>query len=652
MAAILATEPRPVRELQPVTPPALEWIVTRCLVKDPDERWQTVRDLRAALQRALQEPSTAAPAAFPRTARLPWAVAVLTIAGALGTAAIAPRFWTAEPIRDGRVFTSLFVPPTSPVGPPALRLAISPDGTRLAYVAPDENGRILLWIRPLDSLVAQPLAGTLNATSPFWSPDGRFVAFIADGLLKRIDAAGGPVFTICPAVAAPFGTWNRDDVIVFTGGDDALARVSAGGGVPVPATRVDRATERIHITPYFLPDGRHFLYAAAAQGSRVKAIKIGSLDSFETRVVLEGATSNAMYADGFLLFLRDTTLVAQPFDAASLTLSGEARPLAEQVQINPTTGTGAFTVSQQGVLAYQASTHGGGTLLVWLNRKGERLGLVGDAGGYMDVRLAPDGRRASIAMAAPERRASDLWLLDTARNRRTRFTFGPDPAAGGVWSADGSRIAYTVLREDGPAIVVKPSSGAGREEVLVSDGVLRYPLSWSPDGKTLLCDEVKGGLTGSLCIVPLDGDRTPRTLLGSPFSEVPAAFSPDGRWVAYVSNESGPKEVYVTSFPDASGKWQVSSAGYGDFPRWRADGKEIFFLASDRLMAAEVGVHGSEFQVGAVTPLFPLRWPIGVRSVYDVTPDGERFLVNLWDATADAAPVTIVVNWPARLRGK
>jgi eukaryotic-like serine/threonine-protein kinase len=651
MAAILATEPRPLRELQPVTPPALEWIVSRCLAKDPDDRWQTVRDLRAALERVGQDAGGAAAVAPVATrSRLPWVAAAVGLALALAATLVAARMWSAAPEPDTRVFASQFVPPTSPIRAPALRLALSPDGTRLAYVAPDENGRVLLWVRRLEALTAQPLPGTFNASAPFWSPDSRFIAFQADGRLKKIDASGGAVITLCEALASPPGTWSRDDVILFSAPTGQLSRVSAAGGTPVPVTTLSEG-ERLHISPVFLPDGRHFLFASPLAGSRVGAIHVGSLDSPDVKVLMPSATSNSIYAEGSLLFLRGTTLMAQPFDPSTRTLSGEPRAIAEHVLINPTTGTGAFTVSQRGVLAYQTSMGGAGTSLVWVNRKGERLDGLGQPDIYLDVQLAPNGRRASVTVVSPDSRASDVWLLDVVRNIRTRYTFGPEPAAAALWSPDGSRLAYTVRRTSGTAIVVKSPTGAGSEEVLVDEMVDRYPLAWSPDGRYLLCNQTRGALSGTLCLISLDGDRTPRPFLNSGFSEIPAVFSPDGGWVAYVSDESGTKEVYVTSFPQPKEKWQVSTHG-GDFPRWSHDGTEIFFLGADRLMASAVSVQGAELQVGAVRELFPVRWPVGTRSPYDVSRDGQRFLVNMADADPGATPITVVVNWTAKMRGE
>jgi serine/threonine protein kinase len=649
MAAILATEPRPLRDLMPVTPASLDWVVLRCLAKNPDERWQTVRDLRASLERVLQDaPSPTAVTSTSRSARLPWiaAAAGLLVAIAAGAAAVSLARRPAP--SDARVFVSDFVAPTTPTGPPALRLAISPDGRRIAYTAPDANGRIALWVRALDTLSAQPLAGTANATAPFWSPDSRVIAFLADGKLKKIDASGGSVTTICNASTGPPGTWNNDDVILFTGSSTAITRVAASGGTPTPVLKIDDTKgPRLQIAPVFLPDGRHFIYASAVPGAGVREIYLASLDSQESTLLMQDSTSNAMYAYGHILYLRNTMLMARAFDSTTLKFVGDARPLVEQIQVNPTTGTGAFSVSQNGVLTYQTSVGAGGTALAWFDRTGRNLGSLADRSGYMDVQLSRDGSRASVTKPS-EGELPDVWLYDVARGLPTRFTFGRERSAAAVWSPDGSRLIYAVERDPGSVFFEKAANGGGEPKVVLEDRTRNlHPMSWSPDGNFLLFEVVTRSMAGTLSVLPLTGDRKPYPFLNSGFSEIPAAFSPDGKWVAYVSTQSADrKEVFVTAFPKPQGVWQVSTSG-GDFPRWSHDGRELFFLAPDKLMAAAISSEGGQLKVGEVKSLFDVRWPVGTRSVYDVAPDG-RFLMNVWDAGA-SLPITIMVNWPAKL---
>jgi eukaryotic-like serine/threonine-protein kinase len=647
MAAILATEPRPLRELLPVTPASLDWIVMRCLAKNPDERWQTVRDLRASLERVLDD--APAPSVRRPSSRLPWIAAAVASAVALAGAASALMLYRRTPPADTRVFVSDFVAPTTPTGPPALRLSISPDGRKVVYTAPDANGKLGLWVHPLNSLSAEPLAGTLNATAPFWSPESRAIAFIAEGKLKRIDAAGGAVTTICNASSGPPGTWNKDDVILFTGSTTAIARVPASGGTPVPVVNIDDAPgPRIQIAPVFLPDDRHFLYASAVPGAGVREIHLASIDGPESTLLLSDATSNAMYANGYVLYLRDTMLMARPFNTKELKFSGDAVPVVEDIQVNPTTGTGAFTASQNGVLAYQTSVGAGGTTLAWFDRSGRNLGTLGERSGYLDVQLSPDGTRASVTRPTNGAALPDIWIYDLLRKLPTRFTFGRERSAAAVWSPDATRVIYAIERDAGSVLVEKPTSGAGPGKVLLEDKNKNlHPVSWSPDGKFLLYEIVMRSMQGTLAVLPLTGNGKPYPFLNSGFSEIPAVFSPDGNWVAFVSTQSSDrKEVFITGFPQPSGIWQVSTSG-GDFPRWRHDGKELFFLGPDKLMAVPISADGGHIKVGDIKPLFDVRWPVGTRSVYDVAPDG-RFLMNVWDSGA-SLPITVMINWTAKL---
>jgi dipeptidyl aminopeptidase/acylaminoacyl peptidase len=528
----------------------------------------------------------------------------------------------------------------------------------------------MLWVQPLDGLVAQPLAGTEDAFAPFWSPDSRFVGFFAssnpvgavNGRLKKIDAAGGPPLTLCDFPAGAVGaTWNRDDVILFTTTgpthDGAIRRVSGAGGqssiVMAPDTKNGEAE---YWWPFFLPDGRHFLYLALGPGSQGGSrlgplgIYVGSLESEERKLLVRGG-SNAKYAQGYLMFLRETTLMAQPLDVRRLEVSGDAVPIAEQVQIGGAAGvTGAFTVSDDGVLAYQTGSGDVRSQLVWFDRSGKQIDVLGDPADYADVELSPDGRRGAVSVPDPAARTRDIWMFDVARGLRTRFTFDPTDDWSVVWSPDGSRVVFNSRRKGALDFYQKTSSGAGADEELLVDSNEKYPLAWSRDGRYILYG-VRGSGGFDLWVLPLSGDRKPVPFVQTPFNEIPALFSPDGRWIAYGSNESGRTEVYVAPFPDAGGKWQVSTAG-GTLPRWRGDGREIFYMDPDNtLMAAEVNGQDSAFEVGAVRELFETR-PRAMRSSYDVTADGQRFLINTLEepASATALPITLVVNWPALVK--
>jgi Tol biopolymer transport system component len=558
---------------------------------------------------------------------------------------------------------------------PSARFALSPDGRRLAFVGTESSGATRLWVQSLDGLAGQPLAGTEDATMPFWSPDSRLIGFVAGGRVKRIDATGGPPLILADTTAGSQAgaTWNRDGVILFTSAGIPIRRLSASGGAPSPVTAFNAdAGETQHAVPFFLPDGRHFLYLAV--GSKTagpqspNGIYVAALDSNERKLLVPGG-SNAMYAQGYLLFLREQTLMAQPFDVEHLELTGDATSIAERVTIGGATGmAGGFTVSETGVLAYQtgpAEVGGNTTQLVWFDRSGKQVSVLGDQAGYLDLALAPDGGRAAVSLFERAQRTRDIWLFDIARGLRTRFTFDPGDERASIWSPDGSRVVFTSPRKGHFDLYQKASSGAGHEDELLVDGLDKYPGDWSPDGRFILFGVGATGATSDLWVLPLFGDRKPFPFLQTPFGEVPGRFSPDGRWIAYASDESGRSEVYVAPFPERGGspsaaaatrspggKWQISTAG-GSQPRWRSDGKEIFYLSPDkRLMAAAVRSQGSAFDVDVVRSLFDTRalQTINARSAYGVSPDGQRFLVNTRVEEAASAPITLVVNWPALLK--
>jgi Tol biopolymer transport system component len=556
-------------------------------------------------------------------------------------------YWRRAPI-DTRVYRSTFMPlANAEVGLRANdRLALSPDGRRMAFVSPDANGRVVLWVRALADLAAQPLAGTDGAGGPFWSPDSRFIAFSAGGKLKKIDASGGPAIPLCDTNTPYPGSWGRGDVILFTPANGrGLSRVAAAGGTPTQATTLDtKGGELGHAYPYFLPDGRHFLYAAA--GDPTSGVYVGSLDSPD-RTRLFDSFANAQYASGFLVFPRGGTLLAQPFDATRLALSGEATPVAEQIRFYewlPTRTTATFAVSDTGVLVFEAWRT---SRLVWFDRAGRQTAILGDPARYQSmVHLSPDGSQASV-VATDSQEATNVWLFDVARGLRTPLTVSGSVVAS-IWSRDGGRIVFSSSRKGHLDLYQKASSGAGPEEVLLEDDGNKYPESLSPDGRFLayMTGPRGSAVTADVWILPQFGDRKAFPFTKLPSFEAGTQFSPDGRWVAYNSDESGQAEVYVAPFPGPGGKVRVSSAG-GDNARWRRDGKEIFFLDGNTLMAAAVTANGSRFGVGAVQRLFEVPM-VGGHWPYDVSHDGQRFLVNTLES--EVAPLTIVVNWPAELR--
>jgi Tol biopolymer transport system component len=661
ISAILSSDPPPIAVLQPLSPPALDRVVKKCLAKDPDERWQSAHDLTSELKWIAESGPQIAVAARgvdtqvrSRAKSQPygWIAAAVFL---VTTLALAGALYSGRAPVDTRVYRSTFVPPgdENPSIPLFMKLALSPDGRRLAFVANDANGRQVLWVRELAGLSAQPLANTEGAAGPFWSPDSRFIAFSAGGKLKKIDASGGPAISLCDTNTGFPGSWGRGNVILFTSESfRPLSRVAAAGGTPTPATTLDTESgEQWHSWPFFLPDGRHFLYAVG--GDPTSGVYVGSLDSPD-RTRLVDSFANAQYASGFLVFPRDGTLMAQPFDATRLALSGEAMAVAERVVFDrgmPPTGTlAAFAVSDAGALVFEASRT---SQFVWFDRAGRQTGILGDPARYgSGVHLSPDGSQASVVVTDSQE-ATNVWLFDVARGVRTPLTtsglVSSGVAPGSIWSPDGRDVVFASTQKGRPRdLFQKASNGAGPENVLLADDTGKYPESWSPDGQFLLynTNAVKSNHFFDLWVLPLFGDRKPFLFIESPFIDLASQYSPDGRWVAYNSNESGRSEVYVVPFPGPGARTRISTAG-GDNARWRRDGKEIFYLERNTLMAAGVAANGSRFEVGTVQRLFDVPtvdgyWP------YDVTPDGQRFLVNTLES--EVAPLTIVVNWPAALK--
>jgi len=549
---------------------------------------------------------------------------------------------------DGWEIARLSAPPSTASPNP---LTISPDGRTLAFVARSMDGKFQIWLRSLATLTARPLEGTEGASSPFWSPDSSALGFFAGGKLKKIALSGGPPFTLADAPNERGGTWSREGMIVFAPtANSPLMKVSAAGGTPVAVTKLGGPSTG-HRRPFFLPDGRHLLYHGVGTSQDRQRIYLGSIDSSEETPLITSDTGNVAYAPGYLLFIRETTLMAQSFDVNRLTLSGDPFPVAEQIQIAGYPPVGVFSLSETGVLAYQMGTQArADTELTWFDRAGKKLGTLGTPGPYSDVELSRDAKQVSINLPDQTSRARDIWLFDVARNLRTRFTFNAADDLVSIWSPDRSRVVYNSRRNGKLDLYVKAANGEGTEELLFEDQFDKVPTSWAPDGQHLLYISFGGAATSNdLFVLPLSGERKPTPFATMPFSEAPGAFSPDGRWIAYGSNESGTNELYVAPFPARGGKWQVSNAGAGPF-RWSRNGDEIVYLAPDgALMAVDVNGRGTAFQVGAVKPLFRARIA-PTRYEWAVTPDGQRFLINTPPEQTESPPITVVLNWAAGLK--
>jgi serine/threonine protein kinase/Tol biopolymer transport system component len=643
ISAIMQNDPPPISSLQPMTPPTLDRIVKTCIAKDPEDRWQSAHDLMSQLRWIAEGSSRAgimAPVAVRRRSRerLAWAAALIVAAAVAWMLSLRSRPPNAAPIR-----LSLPPPEQTTFG---LGSALSPDGRSLVFVGTRE-GKQLLWLRLLSGLEARPLSGTDGATNPFWSPDAKSIGFFADNKLKRVEVANGALKTVCdvPSVEpVSGGSWSREGVMVFSpDAHSPVYRVLAAGGVPTRVTELGKTQkEGAHLWPEFLPDGRHFVFWVLGGGQ--DGIAVSSLDSREKRLLIPRA-SRAVYAPpGFLLFVREGTLMAQPFDAARSRLSGEPLPIAERVD-------SYFSTGSNGLLAYRAGAIDARQLR-WFDRSGRELAKVGKPGDYLEPALSPDGKRLAIGVGSWTP-TGDIWLLELARGGFSRFTPHPNDDVTPIWSPDGKEIAFA-SNSNGPFdLYKKDAGGAGGDELLVQSSDDKFPLDWSRDGKYFIYYTVDPKTKSDLWVLPMSGERKPTPFLQTEFNETNAVFSPDGRWVAYNSDESGTLEIYVRPFPPSRGKWQVSTAGGGQ-AAWRSDGKEMYYVSPDRkIMAVEVKP-GSVFSAGLPVPLFeaPIR-PEGItesHSAFVVSPDGRRFLVNTIAEEAAHVPITVVVNWTAELK--
>ncbi|NDQ58123.1 MAG: protein kinase [Acidipila sp.] len=658
-SAILEREPAPLSSLKPLTPATLERAIRRCLAKDREDRWQTARDLAIELKWIAESGN---PASVPARAThvelwgksswlawLPWALCGLLTAGFVAGMMLRPA--AKASVQSGYFYAQL------PFA--AQSMAVAPDGRTVAVVGKQESERAnALWLYELGARRGKSLPDTDGATFPFWSPDGKSVGFFADGKLKKLDIAGGPVQVICEAPSGRGGTWNKDGVIVFTPSGqlaDGLYRVSAGGGAATRITMADASRgEDNHRWPSFLPDQKHFLYLAANVSGQTEpdAIYAGALDSNEKKFVVK-ATGNAVYAaPGYLLFYRNKTLFAQHFDAAKLEVSGEAIPTLTDLAFLPRIVHVAFAASDTGLLAAQTGSGVSISRLVWYDRKGNEIGAASRPDYYSNVALRPDGKMVAVDKTDQENTNADVWTYDFQRDAMKRITFDPAIDAMPVWNADGMRLLFTSSRGKSFSLYTKNADGAQEEKVLdfdTADKVDRYPSDWSRDGKYVLYTR---GTELWVAAVPEMKARAFLTGAGTPRN---GQFSPDGKWVAYASNESGKFEIYVTSFPEARGKWQVSNTG-GNQPRWRGDGQEMFYLAPDGKMMAVPVSTGANFDAGAPAALFLTHarefFATSEQVSYDVTRDGQRFLINTQVKNADRQPMTVILNWDAEMKKK
>lgn len=636
--------------------PALRTYLERCLQKDPRERIRDIGDVRLALAGAFETTVPHTPASVPsaaRRGRRAWiavAVAAVVILALASPATL--YFRRAAPVSD-LTRLELATPPTSdPVS-----MALSPDGRQIASVASGEGGP-RLWVRRFDQAAATALPGTEGAAYPFWAPDGRAIGFFADGKLKRIDLSGGAPQALADAPSGRGGAWSADGVIVFTpNSSNGLLSIRDTGGPTVEVTKLQRG-ENSHRWPQFLPDGQHFLFLVALGRLETRGTYVGSLEGGTATRVVQDDTAAVFAPPDLLLVVRQGVLMALRFDPVRAAVSGDPVPVAQSVGADTTVERGAFTVSATGVLAHRP----GGSQrrqLVWMDRAGHPLGTVGSSDGSAPANpaLAPDGQRAALQRSVQGN--TDIWLMD-ARGVLSRFTFDPSVEGNPVWSPDGRRLAFRSGRNGAYDLFEKAASGAADERPLLVTPGNKSPQDWSPDGRTLLYTVASAKTGSDLWALPLDGDKKPFPILQSAFNEMDAQFSPDGHWIAYESNQSGPTEIFVRAFPDRGGQWQVSTAG-GTQPGWRADGKELFYVSGDgHMMAARMATaaDGQALTPGAPVALFAVRLPTGTtvagapyvrRPQYAVSRDG-RFLVNSAPDADATPPIAIVLNWDVPFR--
>jgi Tol biopolymer transport system component len=656
-------------------PASLRTLVEGCLKKD---RGQRVGDIAVA-QFLLNPPATPAaaaslaPAAGSGSSRF-WKIAA-TVLAVTTFAGIAAALYAIRNRPVPEVTRFSIMPPEKGAfvtgGRTGSSVAISPDGRRLAYTARDQTGKVQIWLRAIDTLSAVALAGTDNAEFPFWSPDSRSIAYFAGGKLMKIDAAGGPPQTLCDADGARGGAWGPNDLIVFGGGTGrGLQRVPSSGGAP---TSITTATEGDHRFPSFLPGGRHLIFHINAPGApHVTGLYTAALDAGQPKRLADSSTGALYLKSGVLLFARQTTLMAQPFDLDSLSLTGEQTPIAEGVETGGYGGLLGFSVSENGTLAYGLGTGRADELqLTWYDRTGQSLGNVGQPGNYFGLALSPDEKYV-VTHRHEGGIGGDLWLIDLMRNTTSRFTFEPaQDNSSPIWAPDGRRIAFASLRNGSFGLFVKAVDGATPEEQLLHGRASVAPRAWSRDGSTILYDssdpdsraDTYGVTRTDILALPLAAGRQPTKLVATQFNEGTAAISPDGKWLAYVSDETGRLELYVRPFPTGAGKWQVSTQG-GSEPHWRGDSQELFYLDTPQLgsvFSVRVDAAGSSFSAGLPERLFGSNLlttqhagPLGHKR-FAVAADGKRFLIPR-NPRADtfteqtSMPIAVVTNWAATLR--
>jgi serine/threonine protein kinase/Tol biopolymer transport system component len=651
MNAILKEDPPELDESNKQINPQLTNILRRCLEKRPGQRFQSASDLGFALAAASTTSSSRleiAPA-LPahKRERLVW----LAIASLLGILGFAGAYFIRDPVTNDARVMKFSIPP--PEKTSFESIAVSPDGRHLAFTAAT-GGKVQLWVRAFDSIEARALTGTHGARALFWSPDSRFIGFFADDKLKKIEATGGPAQTLCDAPLPLSGAWSRNGVILFGQSGIGLSRISDKGGEVTAVTTLDRSRQEIaHGSPTFLPDGRHFFFDIASGQKETRGVYLGSLDGTLKRRLLEEVTGikyTAAARGGWLVFGRDGALLARPFDIGRLDFTGEQLILSDKVgRDNFFDSYSTFSLSDNGVLVFDPSIERRRRQYRWVDRRGQQFNLLDVPAGLFNIWLSPDEKRFIADRTDPQTNTFDLWLFELAGGTEQRFTLDPADDFSPVWSPDGSRIVWASTREDVVANLYQRAANlAGEPKPLWKSDQSKIPTDWSRDGRFIIYHQYDPKTKFDVWVFPLTGsdEAKPIPTVKTEANEMAGSLSPDGHWLAYVSNASGRHEIYVQSFPDGGGKRQVSTGG-GNSPRWRRDGKELFYYAEDgKLMAAPVR-SGESFETGAAVSLFEFRagTPPAAFTPYVVKDDGQRFLINTVVETEPNAPLTVVINW-------
>jgi Tol biopolymer transport system component/predicted Ser/Thr protein kinase len=649
IAKILETEPPPISSLQPMTPPLLDHVVKTCLAKEPDERWQSASDLCRELKWIAEGGTQVASmaAAPPKGLHALGRRGLIVVLGALVLCAAVTGLavWNLKPAAPRPVSRlSIDLPAAAQLaGIREHTLAISPDGSRLVYVA-TQGGTQQLYLRDLDNQEARPIPGTDGAITPFFSPDGQWLGFFAGGKLKKVSVNGGAAITLCDAANTPGASWSRQGTIVF-GTIGPLMQVSDSGGTPKALTHLEKG-DTAHMWPEFLPSGKDVLFTVGfGFPSRVA---VYSVETGERHDLVQGATAPHYLPAGYLVYAQaGGSLMAAPFDAQRLRITGPAVPVAQGILINAGTGTTQYSISDTGSLVF-ASASGGGAQgrLVWVDRKGVEQPLPAPPHVYWFPRLSPDGQRVAVTIDGQQ-----IWLYDLRRDTLTRWTFAGTANRTGIWTPDGKHIAF-LSNKDGPSnIYWQRADGSGGLERLTTSQYLQAPSSWSPDGQALAFLQISSAPTGFDIWVLRTGDHKAQPFLQTPFTETAPAFSPDGHWLAYVSDESGRLEIYVQPYPGPGGKYQISTEG-GTEPVWNPKGRELFYRQGEKMLAVEVTAQPS-FSISKPRMLFkgpylptPQTFPD-----YDVSADGQRFLMLKPAGQAQASTrINVVLNWTEELK--